>query len=209
MSTNEMEGLGLKEEARDYAGSKIGMWLFLSTEAFLFAALFLLYAAYRLRYARVFHEASSGLDLFTGTLNTAVLLTSSLTAALSLWSLKKGKRGSTLVFLLLTVLFGALFLANKYLEWREKIGHGLYPGSPDLLQQAPGDAVFWGLYFFTTGLHALHVAGGILLLAVMAFSVQRERVNKWDFIRLENSVLYWHMVDVIWIYIFPLFYLIG
>ncbi|HLC18803.1 MAG TPA: cytochrome c oxidase subunit 3 family protein [Thermodesulfobacteriota bacterium] len=209
MTSDGFDGREREKGHRDYTGSKLGMWLFLATEVFFFAALFLLYAAYRLRYAEGFRQASSSLSLFAGTVNTAVLITSSLTAALSVAAIRRGRKNHSTLLLLTTVGLGAVFLVNKYFEWQDKFSHGIYPDSAVLAGLGGGESVFYGLYFFTTGMHALHVIGGVALLCLVAALVYTGRVDGQDSIRLENSVLYWHLVDVIWIYIFPLFYLIG
>jgi cytochrome c oxidase subunit 3 len=106
------------------------------------------------------------------------------------------------------VLLGLLFLVNKYVEWSAKMGHGLYPNSPILLERSSGEILFFGLYYAMTGLHGLHVLVGVALLAVMCWLLVRGRIKSTDFILLENSGLYWHLVDIIWIFLFPLFYLI-
>ncbi|HWR73273.1 MAG TPA: cytochrome c oxidase subunit 3, partial [Nitrospirota bacterium] len=107
-----------------------------------------------------------------------------------------------------TLLLGALFLVNKYFEWSAKFQHGLYPDAPELIDRGHGQILFYGLYYVMTGLHGLHVLAGLVLLGSMLFFTVRERVNSENFGWLENSGLYWHLVDLIWIYLFPLFYLI-
>lgn len=196
------------EGHRDYTGAKIGMWLFLTTELFLFMGPFMLYAVYRYRYTLDFHNASSGLNLALGTVNTVILLTSSLTMALSVSTIKKGNKRLSVLFLMMTILFGAVFLVNKYVEWGTEIGHGIYPNSAVLLGHSRGEILFYGLYFFATGMHGLHVFAGIILLSVMAVMAGKGKIDQSDFIKIENSGLYWHLVDIVWIYLFPLFYLI-
>lgn len=193
---------------KDYTGAKIGMWLFLFTELFLFFGPFLLYSIFRYRYSADFINAGSELSLFVGSINTVVLLTSSLSVALSISALQKGNKKLTLILLGVTIVLGAFFLVNKYFEWDEKIIHGLYPGAEALLSRPKGEILFFGLYFFMTGLHALHVVAGVSVLAVIAFFVMTDKVTRSDYIKIENGGLYWHLVDVIWIYLFPLFYLI-
>ena len=196
------------EAHKDYVGSKMGMWIFLLSEVLLFGGLFVLYAAYRFKFRSDFHLAAMELDKILGTLNTLILLTSSLTMALSISSIRKSRRASSLSYLAVTILLGLLFLANKYVEWSTKVGHGLYPNSPTLLERSNGEILFFGLYYAMTGLHGLHVMVGVGLLAVMFFFLLRGRIQSNDFILLENSGLYWHLVDIIWIFLFPLFYLI-
>lgn len=204
---NETYGLAEKTH-RDYAGAKLGMWLFLLTEFFLFLGPFIAYAAFRNLYPGEYQIASQSLDLKVGTLNTLILITSSLSMALSIAALQRGSRKASVYLLIITVILGAVFLGNKYFEWSEKIHHGIYPNSSVLGALGKGQTLFYGLYFFMTGLHALHVIAGMTILAVMAFLVGGGRVNQSDTIKLENSGLYWHLVDVIWIYLFPLFYLV-
>lgn len=197
------------EETRhsDYIGSKIGMWLFLFTEAFLFFGPLLLYAVFRYKYPEGFAAASAELNLAAGAVNTVVLLSSSLTMAASITALQRGHRKVSLYFLATTIALGFLFLVNKYFEWSDKFAHGIYPTSPKLLEMPGGESVFFGLYYFATGMHGLHVLIGICVLAVVAFWVYSGKVHRGDFIKLENSGLYWHLVDVVWIYLFPFFYL--
>ncbi len=207
MSTNDMDGTDQIRE-RDYTGAKLGMWLFLFTEVLLFFGPFLLYSVYRYRFGADFHGASRELDLFIGSVNTAILLTSSLTMALSISAMQKGSKGLSVALLFITIALGGVFLANKYQEWMSKIGHGIYPNSQTLLGQSRGRVLFFGLYFFMTGLHGLHVLAGMVVLAFAAVLVITEKITPSDPIKLENAGLYWHLVDVIWIYLFPLFYLV-
>lgn len=193
---------------RDYTGAKIGMWLFLFTEFFLFFGPVLLYTIYRFRYHAAFTTSSHELDLAIGSMNTAILLTSSLTMAVAVSALQRDRARLCLWMLGLTFVLGAVFLVNKYFEWTEKFSHGIYPGSEAISSGLPGTGVFYGLYFFLTGLHGLHVLAGITIIAVVAFMVHRKRVSAGDFVKLENAGLYWHLVDVIWIYLFPIFYLV-
>jgi cytochrome c oxidase subunit 3 len=106
-----------------------------------------------------------------------------------------------------TALLGVAFLVNKYIEWSAEIGHGIYPNSPELLARPPGEILFFGLYFTMLGLHALHVLAGIGVLSAMAVLVARGRITAQDPVKLDNAALYWHLVDVIWIFLLPLFYL--
>lgn len=196
------------EAHKDYTGSKIGMWLFLLSEILLFGGLFLLYSIYRFKNPTDFHLAAGELDRVLGTVNTLILLTSSLTMALSISTLRKGNRYLSILFLTTTILLGAVFLLNKYVEWMGKLHHGLYPNSPYLLGRSKGEVLFYGLYYSMTGLHGLHVLVGVVLLGIMWFWVRNGKIDGGNYIRLENSGLYWHLVDIIWIFLFPLFYLI-
>jgi cytochrome c oxidase subunit 3 len=197
------------EEKTDYQGSRMGMWLFLFTELLLFTGLFLLYSAFRSRYSSEFHTGAAELNKTMGTLNTVLLLTSSLTIALSINVIKEGKKRLSVIFQGLTVLLGLLFLLNKYFEWDEKIRHGIYPNSPELLQIGKGETIFYGLYYLMTGLHGVHVIAGIILISIMMIMTINEKIHREKFVKLENAGLYWHLVDVVWVYLFPVFYLIS
>jgi cytochrome c oxidase subunit 3 len=192
---------------KDYEGAKLGMWLFLFTEILLFGGLFLLYSAYRARYPLDFHNGGQHLNTFIGVLNTVILLTSSLTIAIAISAIQKGDPKLTLLCLSTTIIFGLLFLLDKYIEWSEEIRRGLYPNGPELLKLPNGEKIFYGLYYCMTGLHGLHVVAGIIVLSVMLVFVLRGKITSTDFNKLENAGLYWHLVDVIWIFLLPLLYL--
>jgi cytochrome c oxidase subunit III len=193
---------------KDYAGSKLGMWLFLFTELLLFGGLFLLYGAYLARYPHEFAAAGRDMHLFFGTLNTVVLITSSLLVAMSVTAIQQDQRRTVLWLLGGTILCAAIFMFNKYLEWSAEIGRGIYPNSPKLVAGPPGESVFYSLYYLTVGLHGLHVLVGGTLLAVVALRVKKGSIHGGDYVLLENGALYWHLVDLIWIFIFPFYYLI-
>jgi cytochrome c oxidase subunit 3 len=196
-----------RESHKDYEGSKLGMWLFLFTEILLFGGLFILYSAYRARYPLEFHEGGQHLNVVIGVANTVILLTSSLTVAISITAIQKGNRRLTILCLAGTIVLGAAFLVNKYIEWSGEIHRGLYPNSPVLLQHPKGDQIFFGLYYSMTGLHGLHVIAGITVLSFMLGFVIANKITVSDWNKLENAGLYWHLVDVIWIFLLPLFYL--
>lgn len=195
-------------EHQDYTGAKFGMWLFLFTEVLLFGGLFILYAVYLARYPQEFISAGAELDVRFGGANTLVLLTSSLFVAFSITALRTGRVRLTLGLLGGTIICAALFMVNKYFEWSAKIQHGIYPGSDHLKELLPGEMVFFNLYYLTTGLHGIHVVIGALILGWAMILIQTGRVNAGDWVILENAGLYWHLVDLIWIFIFPLYYLI-
>jgi cytochrome c oxidase subunit III len=196
-------------EHRDDVGSRLGMWIFIFTELLLFGGLFLVYAVYRSMYSEQFHEAALELNAFVGTLNTIVLLVSSMTIAMAITAIQKGNRKLSMLLISLTLLLAFGFLVNKYFEWGHKFHLGLYPGSDIMLQLEHGHILFYGLYFFMTGLHALHIIIGGVLLAVCLFKVKSGSINPDDNVLLVNSGLYWHLVDLIWIFLFPLLYLIS
>lgn len=194
---------------RDDTASKMGMWLFIFTELLLFGALFIVYAVYHYEYATAFHLAGQELDVGIGTLNTVILLISSATIAMSISAIQYGNKKHALYFLYATLFLAFVFLVNKYFEWQGKFEHELYPGSNILQSFGQGDTLFFGLYFFMTGLHALHIIIGVVIIAVMVAKVQKGSINSDNNVQLENTGLYWHLVDLIWIFLFPLFYLIA
>jgi cytochrome c oxidase subunit 3 len=193
---------------RDDVGAKMGMWLFLFTELLLFGGMFLVYAVYRFQYPEQFHFAGMELNTTIGTINTVILLTSSLTVALSITALQKGNKALSTIMLSITIVFALFFMVNKYFEWSAKIGHGIFPGSDEMLNKQNGEILFFGLYYVMTGLHGLHVLIGIVLLTVILIYIIQDKITSTDLVKLENSGLYWHLVDLIWIFLFPLFYLI-
>ena len=131
-----------------------------------------------------------------------------MTVAMSITALQLGNKKLTLILLAVTLLLALVFLVNKYFEWGAKIHHDIYPGSTFLLSLSKGDMLFFGLYFFMTGLHAIHIIVGMVLLGVVFVKVKNGSVNQNRVSLLENGGLYWHLVDLIWIFLFPLFYLI-
>jgi cytochrome c oxidase subunit 3 len=196
------------ETHKDVISSKLGMWLFILSELLLFGGMFILYSAYRYKNPTDFHHASRELEVLLGTLNTIILLTSSLSMAASITANQRGQRKLSIYLLIATIALGLLFLVNKGFEWSTKIEHGIYPNSPALLSRAKGEILFFGLYYVMTGLHGLHVLVGLGVLSVMLVSLLKEKINQSHFAGLENSGLYWHLVDIIWIFLYPLFYLI-
>ncbi|PLX83041.1 MAG: cytochrome C oxidase subunit III [Desulfuromonas sp.] len=198
----------MTEQHKDYTGAKLGMWLFLFTELILFGGLFILYGVYLNRYPQEFITGGGELNVWFGGGNTLVLLTSSLTVAMSISALQRGNRSLCVKLLVATIAMALLFLVNKYFEWSAKIHHGIYPGAPSLQEGPPGESVFFGLYYLTTGLHGLHVLIGAGILTWVMFLVRSGKVNGDDFVTLENAGLYWHLVDLIWIFLFPLYYLV-
>ncbi|MDP2360593.1 MAG: cytochrome c oxidase subunit 3 [bacterium] len=192
---------------KDYEGAKTGMWIFLFTELLLFGGLFLIYAVYRTLYTHDFHLAAMELNVPLGVTNTFVLLTSSLTMVLAVTALQKGDRASALNSLFWTIFLAGVFLVIKFFEWSAKFVHGLNPGAEHLKSLPAGEGLFYGLYFVMTGLHGFHVVVGMVLLTVIALQVKSGRIHQGDFVKLENAGLYWHLVDLVWIFLLPLFYL--
>lgn len=175
---------------------RLGTWVFLGSEALLFAGLFTLYAAYRFMYPLQFAHAIAHNHKLLGSLNTVVLITSSFTAALAVHAAEHRHVRRTRLLLGLTMALAALFLFDKGLEYADHIRDGLVPGSTP----------FYTLYFATTGLHALHVVIGMVVLGVLAL---RQGGTRATAVGVELGVLYWHLVDLIWIFLWPLYYLTG
>lgn len=195
-------------ERFDKTGIKIGMWLFLYSEIILFGGLFVLYAAYFHRYPEFFAEGGKELNRVIGAINTIVLLVSSFTVAASITAIQRKLPRQAVGFLLFSLLCGVIFLVNKYFEWGAKFHHGIYPNSERLVSGEPGINIFFGLYYVITGLHGLHVIIGMTLLLISLILVLRGKITSERFAMLDNSGLYWHLVDLIWIFVFPLFYLV-
>jgi cytochrome c oxidase subunit III len=193
---------------RDDLASKTGMWLFLFTEMLLFGTLFVVYSVYRYRNAEAFHLAAEELNVVIGTINTIILLISSATVAMSITAIQLKNKKLALLLLSVTILIGLVFLVNKYFEWGHHIHEQIYPGSQALVQRGYGDVLFYGLYYFMTGVHALHIIIGLVFIGFCFVYIIRNDINSGDFVLLENGGLYWHLVDLIWIFLFPLFYLI-
>lgn len=191
----------------DTIGKRMGMWLFLYTEIMLFGGLFVTYAAYYHRYSEEFIKAGKLLDVVVGTANTVILLISSFAVAASITAIRRAQLRTTLGFLGLAIVLGMVFLINKYFEWHHKFEIGIYPNSPHLQTLPNGETIFYGLYYTITGLHALHVVIGMCVLTVAAALTAKGKICFGNDIILENAGLYWHLVDMIWIFVFPLFYL--
>jgi len=196
---------------QQHEASWLGMWVFLTTEVMFFGGLFLGYAVYRGSYSHAFGMASEHLDIVLGTINTAVLLCSSLTMALAVHATQLGTRKTAVVFLLLTILLGSVFLGIKGVEYYHKYDESLIPGHDFHFENAdPRHAqIFFSFYFVMTGMHALHMVIGIGLLAVMAYLTYAGRFSPEHASPIEIAGLYWHFVDIVWVFLFPLLYLID
>jgi cytochrome c oxidase subunit 3 len=184
----------------------LGMWAFLLNEVLFFGVLFAVYALYRNEFYAAWAVASSHLDPTLGGINTAVLIASSLTVALSVWAAHEGKRGAVTMWLALTIVLGLVFLGIKYVEYSHKWHEHLVPGP--YFQFAGADAghahLFFVLYFVMTGMHALHMVIGVGIFLVL---IARQKTVSPR--AVEVAGLYWHFVDIVWIFLFPLLYLIG
>ena len=197
-------------EKQEYA-ARLGMWLFLGTEVLLFAGLFLGYTVYRHFYHETFHHCSRALNITLGTTNTLVLISSSLTVALALWAVKVGKKNLAIGLLVVTILCAFGFLGIKYLEYAHKFEVGELPGKwfhAEELMKYPAANMYFTIYFLTTGLHAFHVIVGMSVLAWVLKGIVKGRYTPDYYVPVELGALYWHLVDLVWIFLFPLLYLI-
>ncbi len=207
-------GARVEEHFQDFAqqahAARLGMWLFLATESLLFGVLFIGYAFYRSLFPAVFALASRRLDITLGTANTFVLITSSFTVALGLHLLRAGRRALAAAALSITVALAVTFLLVKGFEWANDFREEIYPGtgSPQAPLTAPGAALFYTLYFLMGGLHGLHVMVGAGLLAWLDARTIRGSLTPEYTTPLEVVALYWHLVDIIWIFLYPLLYLV-
>jgi cytochrome c oxidase subunit 3 len=202
------------DQQRD--STTLGMWVFLVTEIMFFGGLFGAYIVYRALYHDSFEIGSNLLKINFGAANTVVLIASSLTMALAIHAAQSGKKGSTQVmWLLLTILLGAAFLFVKFrYEWTADYAEHLIPGFGFVIRPEWGAAgahvpMFFCFYFFMTGLHALHMIIGIPIILIIAGMASRNKFNEIYYAPLETIGLYWHFVDIVWIFLFPLLYLVG
>jgi len=208
---------------QQYTAANLGMWLFLATEVLFFGGLFAGYAQYRYWYPQEFAHGSGHLDLWLGTINTAVLLTSSLTMALAVHAAQTNERNATARFLALTIVLGSAFLGIKAYEYFHKYEEHLVPGRAFVLPAAHGHAagateaeeieagpveIFFSFYFAMTGLHATHMVIGIAILGLLWRAARRGAYSAEYFTPVEMTGLYWHFVDIVWVFLFPLLYLI-
>jgi cytochrome c oxidase subunit III len=200
-----------KDLAQQAEASRLGMWVFLVTEVLFFGGLFTGYTVYRSATPEAFAAASRHLDVVLGAVNTFVLITSSLTMALAVKSAESRQRNRTVMFLAATALLGSAFLGIKFWEYAHKAQEHLIPGPYFSYEhlRARETQLFFSFYFVMTGLHALHMMIGLGLLTVLAVAVCRGRWLAPFHAPVELTGLYWHFVDVVWIFLFPLLYLIG
>lgn len=179
--------------------ARLGIWAFLATELLLFGGLFTMYTVFRLEYPDLFQKEHLKLSRLMGALNTVLLLTSSLSMAVGIAAIRQGRQRVLKMALAVTLALAAGFLGIKYLEWSEDFHHGLFPRSN----------LFFGLYFMMTGLHGIHVVLGMLVMGWLLVRAQRGEFTADYNTPVELTGLYWHFVDLVWIYLFPLLYLIG
>ena len=187
-----------EDPVEEYTNFKLGMWIFLATEVVLFGGLFACYFIFKYKWPEIFTLGAGELNPILGGANTLVLLTSSFTMALAVDSAQRSQQKKLVWNLFFTFVFACGFLVIKYFEWSKKFSHDLYPGSD----------IFFSLYFMTTGLHLLHVLIGMFFIGLLFFRALGGRYHKDNFGGVEVGGLYWHIVDIIWIFLFPLLYLI-
>ena len=189
--------------------SILGMWVFLVTEVMFFGGMFMAYIVYRTMYPLAWTESSHELNVVMGATNTVVLICSSLTMVLAVRSAQVGSRMGQIVNLILTILLGSTFLVIKYFEYAAKFEHHLVPG-PNFTHDLPqGSQIFFSLYFCLTGVHALHMVIGIGIMLYMLLMAWKGRFTPDYYNPIEIGGLYWHFVDIVWIFLFPLLYLLG
>jgi cytochrome c oxidase subunit 3 len=198
--------------AQQAEASTLGMWVFLVTEIMFFGGLFMAYLVYRTASPEAFREASHHLNVVYGTINTAVLICSSLTMALAVRAAQTSLPAKTQVrWLILTMVLGATFLGIKVIEYGEKFRDHIVPG-PYFTWEGrypAGAEMFYSLYFAMTGLHALHMVVGLGIMTVISFMAWKRQFDSAYYTPVEVAGLYWHFVDIVWIFLFPLLYLIG
>lgn len=202
----------------EYHASKFGTWTFLVTEILMFGGLFVGYILYHEKYPAMFHAGSTFLDWRLGAFNTVVLLISSLTMALSIYYAQMNDKKKVLINLYITLICAGIFMVVKYFEYTHKFHMGLYPGryfnphGPEAqaaAEQFSNLAMYFSFYFTMTGLHGSHVLAGMGLITWLIVRAHRGEFNPKYFTPLECVGLFWHLVDLIWIYLFPLLYLVG
>ncbi len=194
-----------------YDSAKLGMWLFLATEILLFSVLIVAFILFRHMHLEQFHHASKSLNWRMGLTNTIVLLFSSLLAALAVDAARLGNNKRVFNLLMGAIGCGGIFVIVKYFEYSKKYAHGLFPGGSEWFTPESMEHynIFFGLYYCMTGLHAFHVIVGMGVLGWAACKARKNRYSGRYFTPVEIGALYWHLVDLIWIYLFPLLYLVG
>lgn len=193
----------------DYTGSKLGFWLFLFTELMLFGTMFLVYSFFFYENTENFLLASTTLNLYLGGTNTFILLFSTYFMGMTLIHIKENETQKAKNKIYITMILATVFLIVKYFEWMAEIHHGIYPDSDILNAKSNGEILFFGLYFTMTGFHGLHIIIGILLMIWILVLIKKDKVNKDSYVILENVCLYWDLVHLVWVFLFPLFYIIG
>lgn len=196
---------------QQFDASKLGMWIFLVTEILFFGGLFAAYIIYRAWYPELYIKASTQLDTTMGAINTAVLIFSSLTMALSIWAAQHNDKKKTGLFLLITIVCALTFMVIKYFEYTHKFELGIFPGDAYTFTgiDHPKAHIFFSIYYMMTGLHGIHVIIGMGLIFWLWIKNNKGTFNSAYYTPIEIVGLYWHLVDIIWIFLFPLLYLID
>ena len=200
-----------KNFAQQYEAVSMAMWSFLITEILFFGGVFLAYAIYREMYPQAFIAGSRHLSIFLGCLNTAVLISSSFTMVMAVHAARMGKKNLTSLYLFLTLVLGCVFLGVKAIEYHDKFVSHLVPNDTFHFHgfEGPGIRIFYSLYFALTGLHALHMIIGAVILIIILIQNMRGHYTAEYNNPIDMFGLYWHFVDIVWIFLFPLLYLIG
>lgn len=194
---------------RQRSAVSFGMWIFLATEIVLFGGLFVAYAVYRFRWPEGFAAAAQHTDVVFGTVNTLILLTSSATMMVAVETARLGLKRIATGCLVATALFGIAFMVLKGFEYRADLAENLVPGRPGFPVSRAGGEIFFALYWIMTGLHAIHLSLGVAIVLATAALVATERIAAGREGTLHAVGLYWHLIDIIWIVLFPLLYLVG
>lgn len=200
-----------KDGDHEFSTSKLGIWLFLCTEIVMFGVLFVAYTLYHNQYPEAFSEGAKFLNWKLGAFNTVVLLLSSFTMALGIHYCQKNNSKKAVLNLALTLVFGAIFMIVKYYEYTHKFHLGLYPGKFFSYEGAESAnlALYFSFYFLMTGLHGLHILLGMGVITWVLIRARRGEFNSEYYTPVEGVGLFWHVIDLIWIYLFPLLYLVG
>jgi len=193
----------------DYTASKLGFWLFLFTELMLFGAMFLVFAFFFYKMPEEFVLGAKTLNIYLGGINTIVLLFSTYFMGIALIHLRENDIDKCKKNIYITIILASVFLIIKYFEWSAEIHHGIYPNSEILNAKSHGEILYFGLYFTMTGFHGIHIIAGILVMFWALLLIKSKKINPKEYVILENISLYWDLVHLVWVFLFPLFYIIG
>lgn len=193
----------------DYTASKLGFWLFLFTELMLFGAMFLVFAYFFYKMPDEFVLGAKTLNIYLGGINTFILLLSTYFMGIALIHLRENDIEKCKKNIYITIILATIFLIIKYFEWSAEINHGIYPNSEILNAKSHGEILYFGLYFTMTGFHGIHIIAGILVMFWALMLIKSKKINPKEYVVLENISLYWDLVHLVWVFLFPLFYIIG
>ena len=193
----------------DYVGSKFGFWLSLFTELMMFGTMFLVFSIYFYQFSDDFLHHSKSLNIFLGGTNTVILLISTYTMGLATLNLKKGELKKASFMTYITIILAIAFLIIKAFEWGAEFSHDIFPDSQTLVSMNDGSNIFFGLYFTMTGLHGFHIILGIILMLSVLYKIKSGSLHPKHYIFMKNTTLYWDFVHLIWVFVFPIFYMIG